>query len=191
MSNGASNNERAGWVRVGVEWDPQGLATVRQAAAILGVPLEVFVKSGAEAEALRVIKTRGGWVDIPTAAERIGVPRGQIISMIGSGQLVAKKIEGDWLIDGASLETLRVEQGADEMEQIELDLQQLVQTNGLQGLELDGEAPLSLSLSWCYVTQAGVLVSPRALWRRLGREKVVGEAREAVRRHLRRDERSL
>lgn len=188
MSDGTTKEDRAGWVRVGVDWDPQGLATIRQAAAILGVSLEDFVKSGAEAEAARVIRTRGGWLDIPDAAEKLGVPRGEVVSMIGSGLLVAKKIEGDWLIDGESIKQQLAGQPADESEQIILDLQQLVQVNGLQGIEIDGEAPLSLSLSWCYVTQAGVLVSPKALWRRLGREKVVNEAREAVRRHLRRKE---
>jgi hypothetical protein len=186
MSNGSSDQGREGWVRVGVDWDPEGLALVRQAAAILGVDLEAFVKSGAEAEAVRVIRTRGGWLGIPAAAERLGLSQKEIVERIGDGRLNAKKIEGEWLIDGADIKETAAKTATSSQAQIELDLTQLVQASGLSGVELDGGAPASLSASWCYVTQAGLLVCPRAAWSKLGREKVVAEAREAVGRFVRR-----
>ena len=38
----------------------------------------------------------------------------------------------------------------------------------------------------CFITQDKYLVFPRLAWKRLGHKRVVGEARDAVRRYIRR-----
>ncbi len=183
-----NQKNKEGWVTVGVDWDPEGLAQVRQAVAILKASLEEFIKTAAEAEARKVIRLRGGMMDISAVAERLGAPRGHVVSMISSGQLKARKIEGEWLVEQESVDELTKSDPGDQAEQIELDLRELVRANALQGLETEGDAPSSFSLSWCYINQAGVLVCPRKAWRKVGREKVVTEAKSAVRRFLKRQE---
>ncbi len=180
--------KKADWVKLGVEWDPKGLATVRQAAALLGTSIEHFVKAASEKEAERVIKSRKGMMDLNAAAEFLGITRKDVIKLIGNGRLRARRIDGEWFVDQESTNEYFHEEPVGSEDQIELDLRELVEANALMGLETEGNAPDSYSLSWCYVTQHGVLVCPRAAWRKLGREKVVATARDAVRRFVRRRE---
>ncbi len=179
-------DDHEGWVTVGVLWDPQGLASLRQAAAILGVTIEDYIKATVEQAALVTIKTRGGMLDLTKTSERLGVTRSEVVDMIGKGSLRARKIDGDWFVDGGSIDEVTAGRPDNQAAQIELDLRELVQANGLAGLELDGDAPSSLSLSWCYVSQSGVLICPRAVWPKVSREKIMATARDAVRRYVQR-----
>ncbi len=181
-------NTREDWVRAGIEWDPKGLATVRQAAAQLGVSLENFIKVAAEKEAERVVKSRTGMMELNAAAELLGVTRKEVVELVGKGQLRARRVDGEWLVEEQSAKEYFHEEPVGSEDQIELDLHELVDANALMGLEADGDAPESYSLSWCYVNQQGYLICPRAAWRKLGRQKVMDEAREAVRRFVRRRE---
>lgn len=177
-----------GWVRMGIEWDPEGLAKAKQAAAIVGTSLEHFIRGAAEKEADRVITSRKGMLDLNAAAELLGVTRKDIIDKVSEGQLRARRIDGEWFIDRESITELAHQQPSGSEEQIELDLRQLVETNALVGLNTEGDAPNSYSLTWCYVNQAGILLCPRATWRKLGRERVFATARDAVRRFVQRRE---
>jgi hypothetical protein len=186
-----SKDAREGWVTVGIEWDPEGLATVRQATALLGVSLDHLVRTAAVQEAARVIRSRKGMLDLAAAAEVLGVTRQEVVKLVGDGKLRARKIDGEWMVDEQSVREHIHQEPVGSEDMIELDLRELVEANSLSGLDADGEAPDEAALSWCYVSQRGVLVCPRAAWRRLGREKVVTEARDAVRRFVkRRDEES-
>lgn len=179
---------KRGWVTVGVEWDPEGLATVRQAAALLGVSLEHLIKAAAEKEAVRVVRSRKGMLDLVAAAEFLGVTRQEVVKLIGGGQLRARRVDGEWMVDEESAREIFHQEPVGSEDMIELDLRELVEANSLSDLETEGDAPETFSLSWCYVNQQGVLICPRAAWRKLGREKVVAEARDAVRRYVRRRE---
>lgn len=182
---------KEGWVRAGIDWDPKGLAMVRQAAAQLEIPLEKFIKVAAEKEAERVVKSRKGLLDLAAAAEHLGVTRKEVVKLVGTGQLRARRIDGDWLVEEASVKEFSRQEPVGSEEMIELDLQELVEANALMGLEEGGDAPESYSLSWCYVNQQGYLICPRAAWRKLGRQRVLDEAREAVKRYVRRREDEL
>lgn len=179
---------KEGWVRAGIDWDPKGLAIVRQAAAQVEISLEKFIKVAAEKEAERIVKSRKGLMDLNTAAEHIGVTRKEIIKLVGEGQLRARRIDGDWLVEQESVKEYSHQEPVGSEDMIELDLQELIEANALMGLEADGDAPESYSLSWCYVNQQGYLICPRAAWRKLGRQRVLEVAREAVRRFIRRRE---
>jgi hypothetical protein len=171
-----------------LDWDPELVAVVSEAAKIKGTTVGRMIRALVEPEARKVVLTRRGLMSLAAAAEHLGVAKSEVIAMISSGELKARKIDDEWMIEKASLGGPGMKAG-DEAAQTELDLRQLVQASGLQGLETEGAVSDSVSTTLCYVNQEGVLVCPRSVWRRLGRAQVVAEARDAVRRYLRRRDR--
>jgi len=187
MSDGSSDRDQG--APLTIEWPASGLALVEQAAALSRSSVEEFVRRVAEAEAKRILTSRGALLDLGSAAERIGTTRGEVVRLIGEGKLKARKVEGEWLVDEDGVKDAARREAALESDQIELDLGELVQQAGLAGLALDGDEKSSQGATWCYVSQDGVLVCPRGAWRRLGRKGVLAEAREVVRRYLKRRDR--
>lgn len=171
-----------------LDWDPDLVAVVREAAKIKGVTVARLIRDLVEPEVRKLVAKQRGLMNITAAADFLGVAKSEVIAMISAGELKARKIDGEWLVEKASMGDPEQKE-ADMMAQIELDLRQLVQTSGLQGIVVEGEASDSLSATLCYVDQDGVLVCPRTAWRRLGRAQVVAEARDAVRRYIRRRDR--
>lgn len=171
-----------------LDWDPELIAVVREAATLKGVSVARLIRDLVEPEARKLVAKQRGLMNLTAAAEFLGVAKSEVVAMISAGELRARKVDGEWMVEKASMGDPEQKE-VDMMAQIELDLRQLVQTSGLQALVVDGPASDSLSATLCYVDQDGVLVCPRSAWRRLGRAQVVAEAKDAVRRYIRRRDR--
>lgn len=171
------------------DWAADRVALVKQAAAQSRLTFEGFVRKAAEAEAARVLKSRKDLMDLNAVAAYLGVARTDVVKLISEGRLVARKIDDEWMVDKASANAVNDQNAAEDLNQIALDLRAMVGEAGLTDLDETGVAPESLSASWCYVGQDGVLHCPRAAWRSLGRDGVLREAGDAVRRYRRRKER--
>jgi hypothetical protein len=171
-----------------LDWEPEFVAVVREAAKIKGLPAARLIRDLVEPEVRKLVAKQRGLMNISAAADFLGAAKSEVISMITAGELKAHKVDGEWMVEKASMGDPE-QKDVDMMAQIELDLRQLVQTSGLQGLLVEGASSDSLSATLCYVDQDGVLVCPRSAWRRLGRAQVVAEARDAVRRYVRRRDR--
>jgi excisionase family DNA binding protein len=171
-----------------LDWSPAVVTVVEEAAGLEGLDAQTFVERLVLPTAQKIVATRRDLMSLDEAAELLGIARREVVQMIGSGRLRARKVDGDWRVEKSSVQE-RGGAATNVDDQIELDLRALVQTSGLAGLETDGPVAQSAAATICYVSQAGVLVCPRAAWRSLGRERIVAEARDAVRRYLRRRER--
>jgi hypothetical protein len=171
-----------------LDWEPELVAVVLEAAKIKGTTVARMIRELVEPEARKVVAKSRGLMSLATAAEFLGVAKAEVIAMISAGELKARKIDGEWMVEKTGIGDPDRKAG-DMIGQIELDLRELVKTSGLQGIAMDGEASESVSATVCYVTQDGVLVCPRSAWRRMGRAQVVAEAKDAVRRYLRRRDR--
>ncbi len=171
------------------DWAADRVALVKQAAAQSRLTFEGFVRKAAEAEAARVLKARKDLMDLSQTAAYLGVARSDVVKLISEGRLVARKVDDEWMVDRASANAVNDAAAAEDLDQVALDLEALVAEAGLAGLDTAGEAPASLAATWCWVGQDRVLHCPRAAWRRLGRDGVLREAGDAVRRHRRSKER--
>lgn len=175
-----------------IDWSPEVLAAVEEAASLEGMTIEKFINVLVLPAAKKILKNKKGLLTLDQAADRLGITKAEVVKLISSGQLRAKKVDGEWKVQEESLKQTESATTAGD-DQIELDLRSLAETSGLMGVDFDTDLGLggNVSATVCYVNQAGELVFPRAAWRKLGRERVVSEARDAVRRYLRRRDREM
>ncbi len=172
-----------------IDWNFKDLAKVKQAAVMLDLSLEEFVMRTAIQEAENVIKSRSGVLSLAAAADFLGVSRGEVIKLISAGNLRAQKLDGEWFVDKESARKACRAEGIEDNDQIELDLRDLVDKTGISGLETKGKLADTASLTWCYVDREGILLCPRAAWRKFGRDRVMAEAKDAITRFIRRRDR--
>jgi len=170
---------------ISIEWEVEALAKIREAAAIVGLGPEAFIRKAADRQAKRVRAARKGLLSLDAAAEYLGVSRGEIVKLISAGKLGARKIGSEWLVVQQSAQAAAQKDRKIDYDMIDLDLEDLVGALGLAGLQTEGDVSDQLSASWCYVDRQGVLVCPRTAWARLGRDQVMNAAREVAKRFVR------
>jgi excisionase family DNA binding protein len=173
-----------------IDWSPEVVAAVEEAARLEGMTAEKLVNTLVLPAVKKIIVSKKGLLTLDQAADRLGITKSEVVKMIASGELKAKKVEGEWKVHEESLRQ-RASATTSGDDQIELDLRSLAETSGLEGVDFDTDTGGNVSVTACYINQAGVLVCPRAAWRKLGRQQVVSEARDAVRRYLKRRDREL
>lgn len=173
-----------------LDWEPELIALVEEAATLTGTTIEGLIRAVVEGEVQKIVKKRRGMLTLDQATDLLGGTKREVVQKINSGELFARKVDGEWMIERDSLGEVEKKSG-DMTAQLELDLRELANSAGLEGIDFDGLAEDSVSATLCYVNQAGVLVCPREAWRRMGRKRVFTEAKDAVRRYLRRRDREL
>lgn len=173
-----------------LDWESELRSMVEEAAELEGLTVDRFIRALVEPAARKVLRSKKGVVTLNQAADMLGISRKEVIQMISSGRLRARKVENEWKVEKDSIDQ-DAKATASREDQIELDLRQIVESSGLMGLEAEGKISNTVSATVCYVNQEGMLVCPRAAWRKLGRDKLLAEAKDAVRRYLRRRDREL
>jgi len=173
-----------------LDWDDELVELVREAAAINRVTVSELIRELVIGEVKTIVAKRRGMISLADAANVLGVTKREIVQRINAGELRARKVDGEWMVDRTTVGETEEKTG-DRDAQLELDLRELTASAGLDGLDLDSRTSDSVSATLCYVSQQGVLVCPREAWRKLGHKKVLQEAKDAVRRYLRRRDRDL
>lgn len=173
-----------------LDWEPELIALVEEAATLKGTTVEALIRSIVEDELRRFVKKRRGMITLDKATDILGVTKREVVQKINSGELIARKVDGEWMLDKDALGETEKRSG-DMAAQLELDLRELANSAGLEGVDLDSLADDSVSATLCYVNQEGVLICPREAWRKLGRKQVLAEAKDAVRRFIRRRDQDL
>lgn len=184
--DGIAQTEPAGSSGLVLDWEESFMRLVEKAAEMEGLATEAFVRDAVEDEVKKLLAPPKTLLDLDSAAHALGAPRSDVVKRISEGRLKAKKIDGKWMvqIDGG---VGALKKREDPNKVIMRELEAIVRDAGLNGVETDGDVPDSISTTWCFVNQERILVSPTAAWRRFGRNRVIAEAKDAVRRYKRRD----
>ena len=169
------------------DWEPELLELVEHAAEQQGLSCEEFILEVVEREARRLLAPEKPLVTLDEAASIFDLPRTEVIRRITAGKLRARKLGEEWMVELDEAP----EKKENPLRQIRRELEQLVKTAGLTGLQTEGEVPDSISTTWCFVNQEQILVCPVAAWRKYGHDRVITEAKDALRRFRRRQDREL
>jgi hypothetical protein len=170
-----------------LDWEPELVDMVERAAGREGLTREEFIRAVVEREARRALKPPQTKMSLDQTANALGVTRTDVIRKITAGKLKAKKVGDEWMVlmDGAP------EKQEDPLKRIQRELEALIETAGLTGLKSDGDLPDTVSSTWCFVNRERQLVCPTEAWRRYGRNRVMAEARDAIKRFRKSRDREL
>ena len=168
-----------------LDWEPEFVAKVEEAAKTAGKSLASFVRIAVQKEVALVTQVNRKRVTLDQAAVQLGTGRREVVALVSAGKLVARKIDGEWMIDQEQLDALD-SKPRDETEGIARELEQLVAQAGLKGVITRGNAPEDAAATLCFVSQDAYLVFPQRAWKRLGPKGVMAEARDAIRRYVKR-----